>query len=694
MKKIFILLTFFLISGISLAQLSGNYYIPQGANPQGFTTLATAIDSLNEVGLTGTVYFYIDDNLAETGSLLRFYRGDLSSTNKLIVKPAPTKTPTITITGCVTTGHIAYAGITIDSTSYITFDGSNTVGGTSRDLTISINDATNGRIGIQAYGNADQIAIKNLVIKYGQTPAGPTTSRGIYVNGQSTGVTNGITVENCKIGDGTFDPAYCVSVTGASTGSIYVSEAVIKNNELYGTMRRVYFFLVGTVGTVSEISGNTVYGVNAPPSGNVVWGILFNTYNGTININNNKLHSLRSVTSGTEGIYAFGTLTGQAGVNLNIYNNFFGGDFDHTGTGIPASIDVISFQDAPASAVVKLYYNTAVLNNMTKKASGRMTCLRFNPVAGSTFDIKNNIFVNQRDSAVARALYFGGTTTVFNSDYNDIFVTGADAKIGYFNSRELVTLVDWQDSTGADLNSLSVDPQLVSLTDFHFASTGTPLLGKGVQLPGFTTDIDGETRDTIPEIGADEFPGIIPVELVSFNATLSQNKVLLNWMTATELNSSHFIIERKSKIENWNTIGTIRAAGNSTNPINYSFTDENITNSTYYYRLKQVDYDGSFTYSRTIEVDGNIMNQFVLEQNYPNPFNPATKINFTVPFDSKVSISIYSITGELIKELVNDFIAAGTHSVEFDGSNFSSGLYLYRMTSGNFVQTNKMMLIK
>jgi len=694
MKKINLLFLLLFLSGVSFAQLSGSYYIPQGANPQGFVTLAAAVDSLNQVGLSGTVYFYIDDNLNETGSTLKFLRSDLTASNNLVIKPAPTKTPIIAITGCVTTGNNAYAGITLEATSYVTFDGSNTVGGTTRDLTISMNDATNGRIAIQLFGNSDVIVVKNLAIKYGQTPAGPSTSRGVYVNGQATGVTNGITVENCKIGDGTFDPAYCVSVTGSSSAGLYVSEAVVKNNELYGTLRRVYFFLVGTVGTTSEISGNMVYGVNAPPSGNVVWGILFNTYNGTININNNKLHSLRSATTGTEGMYAFGTLTGQAGVILNIYNNFFGGDFDHSGTGIPASVDVVSFQDAPASANVKLYYNTVVLNNMTKKASGRMTCLRFNPVAGSTFDIKNNIFINQRDSVVARALYFGGTTTVFTSDYNDIFVTGADAKVGYFNARELVTLTDWQDSTGADLNSLSVDPQLISLTDFHFLNTGTPLLGKGIQLPGFTTDIDGETRDTIPEIGADEFPGLIPVELVSFEGSYNENKVYLKWMTATELNNSHFVIERKDNNSSWTSIGNVNGAGNSTSPISYNFIDENLKQSTYYYRLKQVDFNGTFAYSNTIEINIAAINSFSLSQNYPNPFNPTTKINYIIPFDSKVTISVYAVTGELVKELVNGFVSAGSHTVDFDGSDLASGMYIYTMRAGEFTQTNKMLLLK
>jgi hypothetical protein len=213
-------------------------------------------------------------------------------------------------------------------------------------------------------------------------------------------------------------------------------------------------------------------------------------------------------------------------------------------------------------------------------------------------------------------------------------------------------------------------------------------------LPGFTVDIDGETRDTIPEIGADEFPGIIPVELVSFNATLSQNKIFLSWMTATELNSSHFIVERKSKNSEWINLGSVNAAGNSTNPVQYSFVDNNILSSIYYYRLKQIDFDGSFSYSNVVEINADLPTEFKLSQNYPNPFNPTTKISYSVPFDSKVTISVYSVTGELIAELLSDFVSAGVYSVDFDGSNLASGMYIYRMTAGNFIQTNKMMLLK
>jgi len=621
-------------------------------------------------------------------------RGDLSVTNNLVIKPAPLKTPVITITGCTTAGHQAYAGITLDSTSFVTIDGSNTVGGTSRDLTLLMSDATNGRIIIQAYGNSDNITIKNCILKYNQTPAGSTTSRGIYVNGQSTGVTDNFLVENCLIGDGTNDPAYSVSITGSSTGPIFCSNINIKNNELYGTLRRVYFFNVGTSSSVCEISGNQIYGLNAPPSGNVVWGILFNAYGGTINVFNNKLHSLRSVTSATEGMYAFGTLNGTPNNILNIYNNFFGGDFIHTGTGIPASVDVISFQDAPSGAVVNLYYNTVVLNNMTKQASGRMTCLRFNPASGSTFNILNNIFINHRDSTVSKALYFGGTSVTFNSNYNDIYITGTNANIGYFNGQNQLTLSDWQSATGMDSMSISADPHLVSLLDFHLQSSTSPVMGKGIAIPGFTTDIDGQTRDSIPEIGADEFPGIIPVELASFSANVVEGKVKLSWITVTEKNNRGFEIQKSNGSE-FITLNFIEGKGTTTERNSYSFIDDNPGFGVVKYRLKQIDFNGTYSFSNVIEVNITSPMDFDLSQNYPNPFNPTTTIRYTIAKPANVSLVVYNVLGEEILTLVNNqYTEPGVYNVVFDASNLASGTYIYRLTADNFVMTRKMILTK
>jgi hypothetical protein len=200
----------------------------------------------------------------------------------------------------------------------------------------------------------------------------------------------------------------------------------------------------------------------------------------------------------------------------------------------------------------------------------------------------------------------------------------------------------------------------------------------------------------------------LPVELSSFTASSNQNGVNLKWQTATEVNNYGFEIERKVhtssldfarddnelSVTEWEKVGFVNGNGNSNSPKTYSFSDNNPSGgSKFYYRLKQIDNDGQFEYSDAVEVE-IVPKEFALYQNYPNPFNPNTKINYSVPFDSKVIISIYSITGELVTELVNDNVETGTYSVDFNGSNLASGMYIYKMAAGSFVKTYKMMLMK
>jgi hypothetical protein len=85
---------------------------------------------------------------------------------------------------------------------------------------------------------------------------------------------------------------------------------------------------------------------------------------------------------------------------------------------------------------------------------------------------------------------------------------------------------------------------------------------------------------------------------------------------------------------------------------------------------------------------------FNLEQNYPNPFNPTTTIKYSLPQQTFVSLSIYDLLGREIVILVNEEKDAGTHSIKFNGSNLSSGIYLYRIQSGSFWETKKLILIK
>ncbi len=194
--------------------------------------------------------------------------------------------------------------------------------------------------------------------------------------------------------------------------------------------------------------------------------------------------------------------------------------------------------------------------------------------------------------------------------------------------------------------------------------------------------------------------GGIPVELTSFTANAQEVKVVLNWTTATETNNQGFEIHRSfQNDDNWRKIGFVSGFGTTTEPNSYGFTDQFVTSGKYYYRLRQVDYDGSFTYSRVVEAEVSLPTEFSLEQNYPNPFNPATTIEFSLPVDARVKISIYNLVGEKVAEVINKDFTAGNHKIEYNASQLTSGVYLYKLeaadvSGNNYNSVKKMTLLK
>ena len=187
---------------------------------------------------------------------------------------------------------------------------------------------------------------------------------------------------------------------------------------------------------------------------------------------------------------------------------------------------------------------------------------------------------------------------------------------------------------------------------------------------------------------------VIPVELTSFTASVSGTSINLVWSTASELNNLGFEIERKSENSDWQVISFVAGFGTSTKTNNYYFSDNNLSIGKYSYRLKQVDFEGTFEYSNVVEAEVISVDKFELSQNFPNPFNPSTSIKFSLPAASNVKLSVFNLLGQEVKTLVNGFKTAGSHTITFDASELSSGIYIYKIEANNFTQSRKMTLIK
>ena len=203
---------------------------------------------------------------------------------------------------------------------------------------------------------------------------------------------------------------------------------------------------------------------------------------------------------------------------------------------------------------------------------------------------------------------------------------------------------------------------------------------------------------------------------------VDENKVILNWQTATEVNNYGFEIQRSvigtthDLSLQWEILGFVEGHGNSNSPKHYTFTDDKTSevlqnveglDGKLQYRLKQIDLDGKYEYSEIINVETHrkvsLPTQFALQQNYPNPFNPTTVIEYTIPNVEtlratsqmqNVTLKVFDILGNEVASLVNEQKSAGRYEVNFDASNLPTGMYIYKIQAGSFIQAHKMMLIK
>ncbi len=382
----------------------------------------------------------------------------------------------------------------------------------------------------------------------------------------------------------------------------------------------------------------------------------------------------------------------------NIYNNFISLNGNEL-----SSVCGITYASYGAGTNLNMNYNTILISG--NNASDTFSAAFYREGYNSNVNMKNNLFINKRVNAGPNSknycIYLDNDYLIPELDYNNYYYTsGTNNFFGRLENIEVLTLNEWIALTTRDVNSSFTDISFVSEIDLHLtgSSLGDTVL-IGTPLPNILTDIDGELRNpSFPYKGADEniqFP--LPVELNSFTANYNNSVVKLEWETASEKNNSGFQIERSksnSQQPEWRNIGFVPGNGTSTKPHHYTFIDKNLPSGKYEYRLKQIDYDGSFEYSKIVEVEVGFPTKFSLSQNYPNPFNPATSIKYEISSPQFVTIKVYDLLGREIATLVNEKKTAGEYKVEFSSANLPGGIYFYQLRAGDFVETKKMVLLK
>lgn len=283
-------------------------------------------------------------------------------------------------------------------------------------------------------------------------------------------------------------------------------------------------------------------------------------------------------------------------------------------------------------------------------------------------------------------IHFIFPTTILEYDTVDIAGTLTDGWVfsgGSENTPGDIT-IGCSDVTGTNGDSLLIN---VLFTVKDAAGIGT------LHLENFADDLTGATTTD------GTLNSTVPVELVSFSAQVIDDGIKLAWLTASETDNFGFDVERGASRDTFTKIGFVPGNGTTATERRYQFLDDEVGSGIVFYRLKQIDLNGSFEYSNVIEVAVAGPKSFTLSQNYPNPFNPETRIEFTVPNASKVEITIYDELGRTIRKLANQQYGIGTYSITWNGKNdagqlVASGLYLYAIKSGQFVSTRKMILLK
>jgi hypothetical protein len=347
----------------------------------------------------------------------------------------------------------------------------------------------------------------------------------------------------------------------------------------------------------------------------------------------------------------------------------------------PGTLTGVRYPGDATSAAAQLDLKTAYDSISARKVDSTITTqlggTTHNPgvykSSSGTFGITDTLTLNGGGNASAVWIFtMTGALTTASGSYVKL-VNGAQ----WYN-------VFWQVGSSATLGSSSkFSGNLIALSSIitnNDASISGRLLARTDSVSLTNTNIGGDLST--------------PVELTSFKGGLYNGIVSLKWQTATETNNRGFDIERNNG-SGWIMLAFIPGKGTNTNISNYSYSDNPGKTGKYQYRLKQIDFNGNEMLSSEIEI--NLYDSpavYDMAQNFPNPFNPSTTISYSIAKAGNAMLTIYNAIGSKVSTIVNEYKPAGNYSVQFNGSNLASGIYLYRLESGNYSAAKKFILLK
>lgn len=513
MRKITLFFVSLFITSLSFGQaLSGTYQVGAG---QTYTTLKAAIDDINTKGIAGDVLLEITSDLTEAADIAL---GVNTGANKITIKPQAGVNPKITFSSIVTTsidGHFVIGSPTANSTNLIAtnnviFDGSNTVNGTTKDLTLIGATTSVQKSIIRIFGNNDYIVIKNCVITNNSTSGASTAPINVTnYNASSTNyLPDNLLIENNTLNSVSGNGSTAIHISNSGTPNVGNSGLIIRNNIIFGRQRGMFISYTNS----GDIYGNTISEISQTDQGSAAITLQTNFGTaGTFNIYNNKITALTTINK------TAGANNGVIGIDnqcvspkiVNIYNNMITGMGPGNASTTNSKIYAIR---VTSSGTSNIYNNTIAIPEMTD-----MTAFGASLVAGiafasaaateasptGTINIKNNIFISNETGTAMKvwAIRRVGTAGTFTSDYNNIYATNntnLNNFVGYFNTSDAAALSNWQSASSQDSNSKSKAVNFISATDLSL--TGASIDDVDLAVPAIgapvNDDIFGNVRHT------------------------------------------------------------------------------------------------------------------------------------------------------------------------------------------------------